>query len=221
MVLYLESAFTFQQPFYLSAVAVNQKAVSPNQKAVSPAVLLPISSGCESEDNVSESEGSVSRSSCWAVNQRALLYISESVLRVSSHSLSPVCLPMAVPPVLCEPLLAFIKAFCLRSDLNTLKQAALSCFNISMLASTKKASWECCKDDLTVLNLPFTQRRSSEKHSQAAADLLISLITIPSPVSLITQFVILLIWCLLRPLNSPLVQPGIMLIILTFRISVI
>ena len=51
--------------------------------------------------------------------------------------------------------------------------------------------------------------------------LLISLITIPSPVSLITQFVVPLIWCLLWSLNSPLVQPGIMLMVLTFRISVI
>ena len=40
-----------------------------------------------------------------------------------------------------------------------------------MLASVKKALWECCKDDLSVLDLSFTQRRSSEKRSQAAADL--------------------------------------------------
>ena len=78
---------------------------------------------------------------------------------------------MALPPVFCEPVLAFIKAFRLRGDQNALKQAALSRFNISMLASAKKALWECCKDDLTVLDLPFTQRRSSEKRSQAAADL--------------------------------------------------
>ena len=78
---------------------------------------------------------------------------------------------MAVPPVFCEPVLAFIKAFRLRGDLNSLKQAALSRFNISMLASAKKALWECCKDDLTVLDLPFSQRRSLEKRSQAAADL--------------------------------------------------
>ena len=71
---------------------------------------------------------------------------------------------MALPPVFCELILAFIKAFCLRGDLNALKQAALS---ISMLVSAKKALWECCKDDLSVLDLPFTQRRSSEKHSQA------------------------------------------------------
>ena len=78
---------------------------------------------------------------------------------------------MALPPVFCEPVLAFIKAFRLRGDQNALKQAALSHFNISMLASAKKALWECCMDDLTMLDLPFTQRRSSENRSQAAADL--------------------------------------------------
>ena len=78
---------------------------------------------------------------------------------------------MALPPVFCEPVLAFIKAFRIWGDQNALKQAALSRFNISMLASAKKALWECCNDDLTMLDLPFTQRRSSEKRSQAAADL--------------------------------------------------
>ena len=49
----------------------------------------------------------------------------------------------------------------------------------------------------TTLPLPFPLFKS-------LILLLISLITIPSLASLITQFVVLLIWCLLRPLNSPL-----------------
>ena len=52
--------------------------------------------------------------------------------------------------------------------------------------------------------------------------LLIFHITILSPVSLITQFVVLLIWSLLRSHNSSLVQPGIIvLMILTFNSSML
>ena len=54
---------------------------------------------------------------------------------------------MAAPLVFCEPVLAFIKAFRLRGDMNALKQAALSRFSIPMLASAKKALWESCSDD--------------------------------------------------------------------------
>ena len=78
---------------------------------------------------------------------------------------------MATPPVFCEPVLAFIKAFRLWGDLNALKQAALSRFSIPMLASAKKALWENCSADLSLLDLPFTPRRSSEKRTQAVADL--------------------------------------------------
>ena len=78
---------------------------------------------------------------------------------------------MAAPLVFCEPVLAFIKAFRLRGDMNALKQAALSRFSIPMLASAKKALWESCSDDLSSLDLPFTPRRSSEKRTQAVADL--------------------------------------------------
>ena len=55
--------------------------------------------------------------------------------------------------------------------MNALKQAALSHFSIPMLASAKKALWESCSDDLSSLDLPFTPPRSSEKRTQAVADL--------------------------------------------------
>ena len=93
------------------------------------------------------------------------------VIDLPTCMVCPVCLSMAVPSVFCEPVLAFIKAFRLQGDMNALKQADLSHFNISMLASAKKALWECCQDDLSVLDLPFTQWCSSEKRSQAAAGL--------------------------------------------------
>ena len=74
-------------------------------------------------------------------------------------------------PLLCSPVQAFIKAFRLWGGINALKQAALGRFSIPMLADAKKALWEVCNDDLTSLELPFTPRRSSEKRSQAMADL--------------------------------------------------
>ena len=67
--------------------------------------------------------------------------------------------------------LAFIKAFRLRGDMNALKQTALSRFSIPMLSSAKKTLWETCGADLSSLDLPFTSRRSSEKRTQATADL--------------------------------------------------
>ncbi len=71
----------------------------------------------------------------------------------------------------CEPVLAFIKAFRLRGDAATLKQAALSRFSTAMLSDAKRALWEVCSDALSSLDLSFMSRRRSEKRSQAAADL--------------------------------------------------
>ena len=74
-------------------------------------------------------------------------------------------------PVFSEPVLAVIKAFRLRGDVTALKPAALSRFSIPMLFSTKKSLWEFCDADLSLLDLQFTPRCSSEKRTQAAADL--------------------------------------------------
>jgi len=73
--------------------------------------------------------------------------------------------------MLCEPILAFVKAFRLRGDANALKQAALGRFNSPMLAAAKKTLWDACTVDLSSLELPLIPRRSSEKRSQASADL--------------------------------------------------
>ena len=73
--------------------------------------------------------------------------------------------------VFCEPVLAFIKAFRLRGDVNTLRQAALNCFSTSLISNAKKALWDMCTSELSSLELPFAPRRSSEKRFQATADL--------------------------------------------------
>jgi len=89
---------------------------------------------------------------------------------VLASILGVVFCPMAAP-VFSEPVLAFIKAFCIRGHVTALKQAALSCFSIPMLFSAKKSLWEFCDADLSLLDVPFSPRHSSEKCTQAAADL--------------------------------------------------
>jgi len=69
-------------------------------------------------------------------------------------------------PVFSEPVLAFIKAFRLRGHVTALKQAALSGLSIPMF-SAKKSLWEFCDADLSLLDVPFTPRRNSEKCIQA------------------------------------------------------
>lgn len=68
-----------------------------------------------------------------------------------------------------DPVLAFLKASRLRDDSVSLKQAALGKFSTSLLADAKKKLWDHCQ--LAPHGLPFTSRRSSEKRSQASADL--------------------------------------------------
>ena len=74
--------------------------------------------------------------------------------------------------MLCDPVLAFIKAFRLRGSSSNLKLAALSKFDSVVMCKAKKALWDSdCSSLLTVAGLSYQQRRGSEKRSQAAADL--------------------------------------------------
>jgi len=52
-----------------------------------------------------------------------------------------------------------------------MERYALSRFSIPMLFSAKKSLWEFCDADLSLLDVPFTPWCSSEKRTQAAADL--------------------------------------------------
>ncbi len=76
-----------------------------------------------------------------------------------------------VEEAFCEPVLSFVKAFRLRGDASSLKQAALSRFSASLLFNAKKALWDHCASELAALELSLPSRRSSERRSQAAADL--------------------------------------------------
>lgn len=69
-----------------------------------------------------------------------------------------------------NPVLAFVKAYCVRNDLLTLKQLALGRFSPTMLFEAKKLLWNRCSLSES-FGLPFATRRSTERRTQAAADL--------------------------------------------------
>ena len=71
--------------------------------------------------------------------------------------------------LLINPVLAYVKAFRLRGDSDSLKHAALGKFAPAILAEAKRILWDKCS--LSSLGLPLTSRRTTEKRSQAAADL--------------------------------------------------
>ena len=71
--------------------------------------------------------------------------------------------------LLVNPVLAYVKAFRLRGDSDSLKHAALGKFAPALLAEAKKILWDKCS--LSSLGLLLTSRCTTEKRSQAAADL--------------------------------------------------
>ena len=70
-----------------------------------------------------------------------------------------------------DPVLAFVKVFCLRGDSDGLKQSALEHFDSVSLATAKKTLWDACKSDLEAAELTYHVRQGSEKRSQSAAEL--------------------------------------------------
>ena len=87
-------------------------------------------------------------------------------------SLSLPLLAAVVTGMLCDPVLAFVKAFRLRGSVDSLKRSALSKFDATLMLKAKKALWDsACSEALLAAGLPFLTRRGSEKRSQAAADL--------------------------------------------------
>lgn len=77
-----------------------------------------------------------------------------------------------VSTMLCDPVLAFIKAYRLRGSAESLKHAALAKFDSALMCKAKKGLWGSeCATSLTEAGLSFHPRRGSEKRTQAAADL--------------------------------------------------
>ena len=75
--------------------------------------------------------------------------------------------------MLCDPVLAFIKAFQLQGSVDSLKRAALAKFDDGLMSKAKKDLWESpvSSGDLESVGLSYQTRRGSERRTQAAADL--------------------------------------------------
>ena len=69
--------------------------------------------------------------------------------------------------LLIDSALAFIKAYRLKGDTLGMKQAVLSTFDSSSLATAHKCLWDKCGDDLKQLGLSYHLRRGSEKRQAA------------------------------------------------------
>ena len=70
-----------------------------------------------------------------------------------------------------DVVLAFIKAYCLRGDKNSLSTIVLDRFDQSAVEHSKQLLWESCKTELEDAGLVYHQRRSSDKREQINADL--------------------------------------------------
>ena len=67
--------------------------------------------------------------------------------------------------------LAFLKAFRLRGDKDSLKSRTRECFSGSSVSDAKKLLWDCCSQFFVSLGLQYTSRRDSDNRSQLVADI--------------------------------------------------
>ena len=70
-----------------------------------------------------------------------------------------------------DPVLSFIKAFCLRGDVDSLKRIIVDHFSSSSVEASKRSLWGSCYYLLDKLGLPHVTRRDSDKRSQLLANL--------------------------------------------------
>ena len=79
----------------------------------------------------------------------------------------------AMPTASSGPILdnAFIKAYRLRGDVNSLKKVICERFSSEVVDRAKKALWDFCDHQLENANLVFHARRDSDKRSQCIANL--------------------------------------------------
>ena len=68
-------------------------------------------------------------------------------------------------PTLYNTFLAFIKAYRLRGDVDSLKKVAYEHFSSDLVDRAKKALWDVCGNQLETANLPFQARRDSDNRS--------------------------------------------------------
>ncbi len=89
------------------------------------------------------------------------------VTRACSVQWSGHCVSTMSETGLVNPVLAFIKAFCLRGDRDRLVQIVSERFDAGSQADAKKLLWDKCKSDLVGAGLSFHVRRNALKLLQS------------------------------------------------------
>ena len=91
---------------------------------------------------------------------------------VSSPSSVPSGLTSGFNPAshIVNPVLVFLKAFCLRGDKDSLKSRTRERFSGSSVSDAKKLLWDCCSQSFVSLGLQYTSRHDSDNRSQLVAD---------------------------------------------------
>ena len=70
-----------------------------------------------------------------------------------------------------DTVLSFVKAYRLKGDLKSLKSNISERFCGASVSAAKKLLWDSCDDAFRALNLPYQQRRDSDKRKQLTADI--------------------------------------------------
>ena len=70
-----------------------------------------------------------------------------------------------------DPVLAFIKAYRLKGDTDSLRRVVKDHFSSAHVENAKRLLWDSCGQLLEEVNLPFYARRDSENRSQLSANI--------------------------------------------------
>ena len=70
-----------------------------------------------------------------------------------------------------DPVLAFIKAYRLKGDTDSLRRVVNDCFSSAHVENAKHLLWDSCSQLLEEVNLSFYARRDSENRSQLSANI--------------------------------------------------
>ena len=93
-----------------------------------------------------------------------------SSIQSGGHSVGLVSVSTSCDAFVVDSVLCFVKAFRLRGDKESLKSKMCERFSGAAVCTAKKLLWDSCAEALRSLNLPFQQRRDSDKRKQITAD---------------------------------------------------
>ena len=86
-----------------------------------------------------------------------------SVIAGDQNSQASISQQVLTMPLLCCPVLAFIKGYRLRGDACSLKQSLVDGFSDSALSDAMKTLWNYCQDKLSSMDVSYHVRRATDK----------------------------------------------------------